>query len=53
MKVEITSKQNVRVEGREYLLGQVVDKQEDENVKKAWIESGVAKPIEEKPLKNV
>lgn len=45
MKVEITSKQDVRVEGRVYVLGQAVDKEEDEATKKAWVESGIAKEI--------
>lgn len=47
MKVEITDKHGVKVDGKTYIQGQVIDKEEDNTTKQALIESGVAKVSEE------
>jgi len=52
MKVEITDKHGVSIDGRLYNIGQSVDKEETDGTKKAWIESGIAVQVEDiKPKK--
>lgn len=52
MKVIITDKHGVSVDGRPYAMGSTVDKEENETTKKSWIESGIAKVVDNiKPVK--
>lgn len=51
MKVEITDKHGVLIDGRLYVKGQAVDKEETEGTKKAWIESGIAVKVDESKVK--
>ena len=51
MKVEITDKHGVLVDGRLYSAGQTVDKEETEGTKKAWIDSGIAVKVEDIKVK--
>jgi len=51
MKVEITDKHGVSIEGRLYNAGQTVDKEETEGTKKAWIESKIAVKVEDIKVK--
>lgn len=51
MKVEITSKTDVRVGGKTYSSGTVVNQEEDDTTKKAWIEAGIASEVKGNELK--
>ncbi len=51
MKVEITDKHGVLVDGKLYTKGQAVDKEENEGTKKAWVESGIAVKVDEIKVK--
>lgn len=54
MTVEVTSKLGIRVGHKTYIKGQIVDKEEAESTKQAWIEAGIAVKSETKPKeKNV
>jgi len=51
MKIEITDKHGVRIDGKSFLSGQVLDKEADNTTKQALIDAGVAKVSNEKPEK--
>lgn len=42
MKIKITDKHGAKIDGKTYLQGAVVDKEEDEATKRALIEAKVA-----------
>jgi hypothetical protein len=50
MKVRITTRANTNVENRTYTFGQVVDKEESEDTKKAWIESKIAEEVKDENI---
>lgn len=51
MKIEITDKHGVRIDGKSFLGGSVVDKEADNTTKQSLIEAGVAKVVNDKPEK--
>ena len=51
MTIKITDKHGVKVDGKSYDCGQLIDKEEDNTTKQSLVDCKVAEIVNEKPIK--